>query len=235
MQQARQTKDAGTDPAAQRKQAKLQKTLNPSNTLASVTREWYERQKPQWSDEHAVRIIRRFERDLFPLLGEKELASIKAPELLAVLRKIEQRGAIETADRALMDCGQVWRYGVATGRVERDMCADLKGALTPYRGKHLGAIIKPNDFAQLLHQLKAYKGTLIVKAALELAPLVFVRPNELRLAEWSEFDLTAALWTIPSQRMKQRKRRTAYCAPVYASGENLASLAPFHWKQSLCV
>jgi integrase len=139
------------------------------------------------------------------LLGEKELASIKAPELLAVLRKIEQRGAIETADRALMDCGQVWRYGVATGRVERDMCADLKGALTPYRGKHLGAIIKPNDFAQLLHQLKAYKGTLIVKAALELAPLVFVRPNELRLAEWSEFDLTAALWTIPSQRMKRTK------------------------------
>lgn len=200
---ARLTKDAGTDPVAARKSSKLIQTTVAENTFEAVTLEWYGKQAPQWSPSHADRIKRRFERDLFPHLGKKSLDQIKPPELLAVLRKIETRGAIETADRALMDCGQVWRYGVATGRVERDICADLKGALTPYRGKHFAAITDPVKFGELIRAMMGYRGGHIVRAALHLAPLVMLRPGELRQAQWAEFDLDNALWTVPSMRMKR--------------------------------
>lgn len=200
---ARQVKDGGQDPAAARKMAKLVQATARDDTFEAVVLEWYERQVPQWSPAHADRIIRRFRRDLFPHLGKLALADIKATELLAVLRKIEARGAVETADRALMDCGQVWRYGVATGRVERDICADLKGALTPYRGKHFASITEPVKFGELIRAVRGYKGTPVVRAALQLLPLVMLRPGELRHAEWVEFDLEARLWTVPSRRMKR--------------------------------
>jgi integrase len=141
----------------------------------------------------------------FSLVNQRRLAEIEPVELLATLRKVEERGAVETADRGLMLARQVWRYGVATGRVGRDITGDLKGALSPYRGKHFAAITEPAKLSELLRAIQAYKGGPIVRAALQLAPLLFQRPGELRGAAWAEVDLDAALWTIPAARMKRGK------------------------------
>ena len=209
---ARRARDAaklqkadGTDPVQVRKVEKL-KAVNPAgDTFKVVALEWFEKQEPHWSEAHAVRAKRQFERDLFPWLGERRLAEIEPVELLATLRKVEERGAVETADRGLMLARQVWRYGVATGRVSRDITADLKGALSPYRGKHFAAITDPARLGELLRAIKGYKGGPIVRAALQLAPMLFQRPGELRGAAWAEIDLEAALWTIPAARMKRSK------------------------------
>lgn len=167
--------------------------------------EWYDKQAPHWSEAHAVRSKRQLERDLFPWLGERKMADVTPMELLAALRKTEERGAIETADRGLMLARQVWRYAVATGRAERDIAADLKGALSPYRGKHFAAITDPMKLGELIRAIRAYKGGPIVRAALQLAPMLFQRPGELRVADWAEIDLDAGLWTIPAARMKRSK------------------------------
>lgn len=209
---ARRARDAvklkkadGIDPIQARKVERL-KAVNPAgDSFRVVALEWYEKQESQWSETHATRAKRQFERDLFPWLGDRRLADIEPVELLAALRIIEERGAIETADRGLMLARQVWRYGVATGRVSRDITADLKGALSPYRGKHFAAITEPERFGELLRAIKAYKGGPVVRAALSLAPMLFQRPGELRGAAWSEIDLDAALWTIPAARMKRNK------------------------------
>lgn len=209
---ARRARDAekikkadGTDPVQARKVAKLKKANPAGDTFKVVAMEWYEKQEPQWSEAHAIRAKRQLERDLFPWLGERRLAEIEPVELLATLRKVEERGAVETADRGLMLARQVWRYGVATGRVGRDVTADLKGALSPYRGKHFAAITDPAKLGELIRAIKGYKGGPIVRAALQLAPMLFQRPGELRGAAWAEIDLQAALWTIPSARMKRTK------------------------------
>lgn len=133
------------------------------------------------------------------------MLEIELVELLATLRKVEERGAVETADRGLMLARQVWRYGVATGRVVRDITADLKGALSPYRGKHFAAITEPEKLGELLRAIMAYRGGPVVRAALQLAPLLFQHPGELRGAAWSEIDFDTALWTIPAARMKRGK------------------------------
>lgn len=202
---AKLQKSAGTDPVQARKVEKLRASNPAGDTFRVVAWEWYEKQAPQWSEAHAVRSKRQFERDLLPWLGERRLADIEPVELLATLRKVEQRGAVETADRGLMLARQVWRYGVATGRVGRDITADLKGALSPYRGTHFAAITEPVKLGELIRAIRAYKGGPIVRAALQLAPMLFQRPGELRAAEWSEIDLDEALWTIPAARMKRNK------------------------------
>jgi len=202
---AKLQKAEGQDPIQARKVEKL-KAMNPAgDSFKVVALEWYEKQEPQWSEAHAVRAKRQFERDLFPWLGDRRLADIEPVELLATLRKIEERGAVETADRGLMLARQVWRYGVATGRVNRDITGDLKGALAPYRGKHFAAITDPDTLGELLRAIRGYKGGPVVRAALRLAPLLFQRPGELRGASWAEIDLEAALWTIPAARMKRTK------------------------------
>ena len=191
---AKLQKAAGLDPVQARKVEKLKATNPAGDTFQAVALEW-----------HAERALRQLERDLFPWIGPRRLSEIEPVELLATLRKIEERGAIETADRGLMLCRQVWRYGVATGRVGRDITADLKGALTPYRGRHFAAITEPVKLGELLRAIQAYRGGPIVRAALQLAPLLFQRPGELRAAAWAEIDLDAALWTIPPARMKREK------------------------------
>jgi len=202
---AKLAKADGRDPVQLRKVAKL-KAMNPSgDTFKVVALEWFAKQAPQWSDAHADRSRRQLERDLFPWLGDRVLKDVEPVELLATLRKVEERGAVETADRGLMLARQVWRYGVATGRVDRDITADLKGALSPYRGKHFAAITDPVKLGELLRAIRAYKGGPIVRAALQLAPMLFQRPGELRGAAWAEIDLDAALWTIPAARMKRGK------------------------------
>lgn len=202
---ARLTKAGGVDPVQARKVDKLKATNPAGDTFRVVAWEWFDKQSGQWSEAHAQRAKRQFERDLLPWLGERKLADIEPVELLATLRKVEQRGAIETADRGLMLARQVWRYGVATGRVPRDITADLKGALSPYRGKHFAAITDPAKLGELIRAIRSYRGGPIVRAALQLAPMLFQRPGELRGAEWSEIDLDGALWTIPAARMKRSK------------------------------
>ncbi|MBM3362150.1 MAG: DUF4102 domain-containing protein [Betaproteobacteria bacterium] len=212
LSKAREERDAaklrrsqGIDPIQARKVEKLKKANPAGDSFKVVALEWHAKQEAQWSQAHAVRAKRQLERDLFPWLGSRRLAEIEPVELLATLRKVEERGAVETADRGLMLARQVWRYGVATGRVGRDITADLKGALSPYRGKHFAAITDPVRLGELIRAIRGYKGGPIVRAALQLAPMLFQRPGELRGATWSEIDLEAALWTISSARMKRTK------------------------------
>ena len=202
---ARLQRAEGADPIQAKKVQKLKASNPAGDSFKVVALDWFEKQEPLWSEAYAVRTKRQFERDLFPWLGERRLADIEPVELLAALRKVEERGAVETANRDLDLARQVWRYGVSTGRVNRDMTADLKGALSPYRGKHFAAITEPVRLGELLRAIKGYKGGPIVRAALQLAPILFQRPGELRGATWAEMDLEAALWTIPAARMKRGK------------------------------
>ena len=227
---AKLQKAQGVDPVQARKVEKLKATNPAGDTFKAVALEWFGKQKPQWSEGHAERALRQFERDLFPWLGDRRLPEIEPVELLATLRKIEERGAIETADRGLMLARQVWRYGVATGRVRHDITGDLKGALSPYRGRHFAAITDPVKLGELLRAIQAYRGGPIVRAALQLAPLLFKRPGELRGAAWDEIDLDAALWTIPAARMKRGKDGKENGAPhlVPLSAQAVAVLRDLH-------
>lgn len=199
-EEARKQVASGIDPSLSRKATRTAAV----NTFEAVAREWHSKYKATWSEDHEARILRRFEVDLFPWLGARPIAEIKAAELLTALRRIEARGAVETAHRALQNSGQVFRYAVATGRAERDPSRDLKGALPPVKGSHLASITEPKAVGDLLRALGGYSGTFPVKTALLLAPLVFVRPGELRRAEWTEFNLAEREWRIPAERMKMR-------------------------------
>jgi len=146
------------------------------------------------ADSHKEKVIRRFELYLFPWIGKKPISSITAPQMLETLRRIEKQNKVETAHRTLQTAGQVFRYAVQTGRAVRDVTADLKGALPATTVKHMAAFTEPKDVAELLRALDAFNGTLTVQCALRLAPLVFVRPSELRMAKWSDIDLDAGTW-----------------------------------------
>ena len=202
--EARKQVAAGIDPGEHRKARKSAKANKQANSFEVVAREWYAKYSPNWSVNHGDRIIRRLERDIFPWIGDFPIADITAPQLLDVVRRIEQRGALETAHRALGNCGQVFRYAIATGRAERDLSADLKGALPPVKGKHFAAVTDPTKVADILRVLDTYQGTLVVRCALRLAPLVFVRPGELRHAEWADIDLDAAEWRYTVSKTKTR-------------------------------
>jgi integrase len=184
----------GIDPSENRKAGKAARADRAANSFEVVAREWFVKYSATWAASHGGRIIRRFERDIFPWIGGRPIAEVTAPELLAVVRRIENRGALETAHRALGNCGQVFRYAVATGRAMRDPSGDLRGALPPVRGEHFAATTEPKRVAGLLRAMDSYEGTLTVRCALRLAPLVFVRPGELRKAEWADIDLDAAEW-----------------------------------------
>ncbi len=211
LQEAREKRDQARkqlandiDPGTNRKAVKAAQVDRDTNTFEVIAREWMDRQAASWAPSHADKIIRRLERDIFPWLGKRPIAEITAPELLKVLRRIEERGVVETAHRALQNCGQIFRYAIATGRATHDLSSDLRGALPPVKGGHFAAITDPKEVGELLRAINGYKGELITKCALRLAPLVFVRPGELRGAEWSEIDLEAATWNIAAERMKMR-------------------------------
>ncbi len=199
----------GIDPSENRKAQAIAKQDRAANSFEVVAREWYAKHAPNWAEHHGDRIIRRFERDIFPWIGGKPIADVAAPELLAVVRRIESRGALETAHRALGNCGQVFRYAVATGRAERDPTSDLRGALPPVKGEHFAATTEPKLVAEILRAMDGYEGTLTVRCALRLAPLVFVRPGELRKAEWADIDLDAAEW-----RYTVTKTNTPHIVPL---------------------
>jgi len=193
------------DPGLLRKANTAMQAERASNCFEAVAREWYAKHSPAWATTHSSKIERRLERDIFPWMGSRAIADITAPELLKVLRRIEERGALETAHRALQNCSQVFRYAVATGRAERDPSIDLRGALPPVKEKHHASITDPKAVGALLRAIDGYQGSTVTKSALHLAPLLFVRPGELRKAEWSEFDFEKAEWRIPAARMKMRE------------------------------
>ena len=155
----------GTDPSDNRKAAKLARADRAANSFEVLAREWFAKYSPNWAATHSDRIIARFERDVFPWLGGRPVAEITAPEILTTVRKIETRGALETAHRALSTCGQVFRYAVATGRAERDPTGDLRGALPPFKGNHFAAITDPQQVGALLRAINGYTGTATVCAA----------------------------------------------------------------------
>ena len=192
------------DPAQMRKATKVMQVEQAENNFEAVAREWWIKQSSTWAQSHSTKIIRRFELYIFPWLGGRPISDITPPELLAVLRKIESRGIQETAHRAMQSCGQVFRYAIATGRAGRDPSADLRGALAPVKHGRMATITEPKKIGALLRAIDGYEGTPVAKCALNLAPLVFVRPGELRHAEWSEIDIENADWRIPAEKMKMK-------------------------------
>ncbi len=192
----------GADPSDIKRVQKATKIALTENSFESVAREWFSKHAPNWKENHSSKIIRRLEVDIFPWLGSQLTDTITAPELLKVIRRIENRGALETAHRVLANCGQIFKYAIATGRAQRDSAADLRGALPPTKVKHHASITDPKSIGELLRDIKNYKGTFVTKCALSLAPLVFLRPGELRKAEWTEIDLDKSEWRIPAARMK---------------------------------
>ncbi len=221
--EARRLLDAGIDPGEQRKAQKAAGKERAGNSFEAIAREWFGKHKDGWAASHADKILGRLENDVFPWLGARPIAEITPPELLAVVRRIEGRGVLETAHRALANCGQVFRYAVATGRAERDPSGDLRGALPSVKSRrtHFAAVTDPKQVAPLLRAIDGYQGSPTVRAALKLAPLFFVRPGELRQAQWADFDLEGAEW-----RYTVTKTNTQHIVPLAAQA--LAVLRELH-------
>lgn len=194
----------GIDPGENRKSQRAAKAERAANSLEAVGREWIAKHSANWADSHASKVIARLENDVFPWLGGRPIAEITAPQILTVLRRIESRGALDTAHRAHQTFGMIFRYAIATGRAERDPSADLRGALPPARKAHFAAVTDPKRIGGILRALDGYQGDFVVRCALKLAPILFVRPGELRHAEWSEMDLEGATWELPAAKMKMR-------------------------------
>ncbi|MCB1667225.1 MAG: integrase arm-type DNA-binding domain-containing protein [Porticoccaceae bacterium] len=199
----RQLRD-NIDPSAAKQAQKRAQAESSANSFEAIGIEWYQKTQHEWSDNHKTKVEWMLTKNLYPWIGNRPILEITAPELLKTLRRIESRGALETAKRTKQVAGKVFRYAIATGRAERDPSQDLKDALAKPVKKHLAAVTDPKKVGTLLLALDGYEGTLPVKTALKLAPLLFVRPGELRHAEWSEIDLEAAEWVIPAHKMKTK-------------------------------
>jgi integrase len=203
--EARHLIDHGVDPLEQKKQDKRTARLANANSFEAVGREWYSTFSATWAASHSSKVLLRLENNLYPWLGSRSIGALEADEILETLRRIEVRGALETAHRCLAYCGQIFRYAIATGRARRNPAADLRGSLPPARGKHLASITNPEGIGELLRAMDGYHGSERTRCALGLAPLTFVRPGELRRAEWSEVDFSSAEWRIPSDKMKMQQ------------------------------
>lgn len=209
---ARKARDAakiqkaeGIDPLQARQVEKLKATVGTGDTLLATASDWLERGQPNWSATHYVRERRNITKDLIPYLGKRAIGSIQPIELLAVIQKVEARGALDVAHRVLITAHGVWCHAVATGRAERDITPDIKKALKPHIKENLPAIIDPVQLGGLLRASEAYSGGPVVRAALKLAPILFQRPGNLRTMRWADLDLDAGMWTIPSEDMKRTK------------------------------
>jgi integrase len=224
---ARRLVREGVDPSQARKAEKLEKAQQSENTFEAVTREWHSKKSPTWAPEHATRVLRRMELHLFPFIGNRPIAEIEAPELLGALRHVEARDTVATAHLCRQYCGMAFRYGIATGRCRRDPAADLRGALAGAPESHFPAVTEPKKFGELLRMMYGYEGTATVRAAMRLAPLLVVRPGELRRAEWKDFDLDGAEWRYVASKThpdhivplsKQAVRVLRELHPVTGSG-----------------
>lgn len=210
------------DPSDHRKAAKATAADRAANSFEVVAREWFAKHCATLAANHSDRTLARLKRDIFPWIGARPVSEITAPELLAVVRRIEARGALETAHRALQNCGQVFRYAVSTGRAERDLTTDLRGALPSVKGTHFAAITESAKVGDLMRMIQGYQGSHIVRCAIRLAPLVFVRPGELRTAQWTNIDFDAAEW-----RYTVSKTNTPHIVPLATQAiEILRELQP---------
>lgn len=207
---ARELIACGVNPSHHRQQERALSTAAAANTFEAVAREWLAKQMPTWAPSHASKIVRRMEKDVFPWIGKRPIADIEAPELLKVLTRLEQRGVIETAHRARSECGQVFRYAIATGRTKRDISADLRGALQPVATKHFATILDPAKIGGLLRAMHGYEGTYTVRAALQIAPLLFVRPGELRQILWSQVNLDGSELRFVPSKVKRGQVKTEH-------------------------
>lgn len=207
--EARKLLHEGTDPSAKRQAEKAARAAMVGNCFETVAREWHAKFADTWAPSHAERLIRLLERDVFPWIGARPISQIAAIELLGVLRRIEERGALETAHRARVYTGVVFRYAIHTGRADRDPTSDLRGALPPKKNGHFAAVTDPEKLGDLLRTIDGYKGSPVVGAALKLAPMLFVRPGELRSMRWADVDLDNAEWafTVP-------KTKTEHIVPL---------------------
>lgn len=192
----------GVDPSIMRKVKKL--TVAGEGSFESVAREWHGKFSKNWSDSHTARTIKHLENNIFPWLGAMPINDIKPVELLAALKRIESRGAIDTAHRVRGICSSVFKYAVTTGQAERNQAADLVGAIPPAKTRHHASITDPKEVGGLMRAIQDYKGSFVTATALKLSPLLFVRPGELRQAEWAEIDVENAEWRIPAAKMKMK-------------------------------
>ena len=197
------------DPSDNRQKIKAEKKLSSANSFELVAREWWATHMRNKAESHKDKVIRRFELYLFPWIGDAPIADITAPQLLQVVKRIENLNKLETAHRALQTAGQVFRYAVQTGRAIRDVTYDLKGALPATTTKHMAAFTDPKDISELLRAIDGFNGTVTVQCALKLSPLVFVRPSELRQAKWNDIDLEAGEW-----RYVVSKTKTDHLVPL---------------------
>ena len=216
---------AGTDPSDERKAEKAVRAerivkeqraaagLPEPGSFEFVAREWFESRRSEWAPTYGDKIIRRLEVDIFPHVGRADIAGITPQRLRAVLGRIEARGVLETAHRALESCSQIFRFAVASGLVASDPSRDLKGVLKKPTATHFPAIVEPTRLGELLRAADGYAGTPVVRAALKLAPMVLLRPGELRFAQWDEFDLDGAVWKVPAARMKRSVQAKATGKP----------------------
>ena len=202
--EARKALAQGIDPSAARQQEKREKAEAGANDFETIAREWLENVREKWAAIYHSDTLKRFEAYVFPGIGRRPIVEVAAPELLALLRKIETRGTVETAHKVARACGQVFRYGIASGRCERNPAADLRGALKARpKAKHMAAL-PASELPTFMGKIDGYDGELQTKLALRLMALTFVRTNELRGATWAEIDLDKADWTIPAERMKTK-------------------------------
>lgn len=199
----RKTRQSGTDPAQKRKADKLASAINSATTFEAVAREFHSERKSGWSPNHAKQWLRCLDKDIFPRIGSLPLADIKPLQLLEALRRVEMRGAVRMAHDLREYAGQVFRYGIATGRCEGDPAHALRDSLRPAMVKHVAALLDPVQAGQLLRDIDAYPGQPATRTALALSALLFQRPGNIRAMEWAEVDKDNAMWTIPSAKMKR--------------------------------
>jgi len=204
-QDARDLVQAGSDPSIVRKIQKQAQVETTNNTFELIAKEWISRQ-PGWKESHRSKVVLRLEKDVYPILGFRPISEITAPEILACLSKVEERGAVDSAHRIRQSMGAVFRFAVSTGRATYNPIPDTKGALTKVNKSRFPAITQPKRVGELLRAIDGYEGHPVVRCALQLLPLVFTRPSELRCAYWSEFD--GDMWVIPARRMKAGEKHT---------------------------
>jgi integrase len=201
--EARKLLADGIDPSVHRRAQRTARTEKAANTFEVVAREWFEKISPGWAPSHATRVLSRLERDVFPYIGGRPIGELAPPDILRVLQRIENRNVLETAHRVRTDIGAVFRYAIVTGRADRDAAADLRGALKSTNPEHFAAVTDPGTLGELLRALWGYQdGTPVVVAALKLAPMLFVRPGELRSAKWADIDLDAGEWKFTASKTK---------------------------------
>jgi integrase len=207
--EARKTLGGGKDPSAERKESKQQL----ANTFELLAREWHGKQSLGWAEKHRTKILLYMERNLFPYIGSRPVGDIKPSELLPVMRRMEERGAINMAQVMRGVCTNIFRYAVITGRAERDPAADIKGAIATYVRKNRAAITDPLEVGKMLLAIDSYHGSFITRNSLLMLSLTFCRPGEVRNAEWSEIDLEDKLWRIPAAKMKMSRDHLVPLSP----------------------